>query len=83
MTADRGILAIGADQVGTSSGDGGVGNYSGSSGPRGAGAQRRISMNFDRDAIASTGNGIYERIDTSLLPPLFLAYAQAPKDISA
>ena len=37
-----------------------------------------ISMNFDRDAIASTGNGI----DTSLLPPLFLAYAQAPKDIS-
>ncbi|KAK8789322.1 hypothetical protein WA588_001207 [Blastocystis sp. NMH] len=42
-----------------------------------------ISMNFDRDAIASTGNGIYERIDTSLLPPLFLAYAQAPKDISA
>ena len=42
-----------------------------------------ISMNFDRDAIASTGNGIYERIDPSLLPPLFLAYAQAPKDISA
>lgn len=42
-----------------------------------------ISMNFDRDAIASTGNGIYERIDASLLPPLFLAYAQAPKDISA
>lgn len=41
-----------------------------------------ISMNFDRDAIASTGNGIYERIDTSLLPPLFLAYAQTPKDIS-
>ena len=24
-----------------------------------------ISMNFDRDAIASTGNGIYERIDTA------------------
>jgi len=35
-----------------------------------------IYMDFDRSIIDSLGHGVYERIDSSLLPNLFLAYIQ-------
>ena len=41
-----------------------------------------VLMDFDKELIRKTGNGRYEKIDVSLLPPLFLAYCGVPKDIS-
>lgn len=41
-----------------------------------------IQMNFDQDAIEKTGNGIYNRVDVRLLPPLFMAYSAFPEEIS-
>lgn len=41
-----------------------------------------IQMNFDKDSIEKTGNGIYSRVDVRLLPPLFMAYSAFPEEIS-
>lgn len=35
-----------------------------------------VFMNFDRSIMESLGHGIYERIDTKLLPKFFLAYVE-------
>jgi len=39
-----------------------------------------VYMDFDRDYIAEHGHGRYERLDLSLLPPLYLAYTPEPSD---
>lgn len=41
-----------------------------------------VAMNFDKETIERTGNGVYSHVDVSLLPPLFLAYCAHPEDIS-
>lgn len=41
-----------------------------------------ISMEFDRQTVETTGNGIYTSLDVKLLPPIFLAYCSVPEDIS-
>lgn len=37
-------------------------------------------MDFDRALLESTGAGRYERLDTRLIPPLYLAYVLNPSD---
>ena len=37
-------------------------------------------MDFDRQFVESNGYGKYERLDVSLVPPLFLAYVARPED---
>jgi len=39
-----------------------------------------VYMDFDRKLLESRGYGEYEELDPSLLPPLFLAYLDEPKD---
>ncbi len=41
-----------------------------------------VMMDFDRESIEKTGNGLYTPVDISLLPPMFVAYCTKPKDIS-
>ena len=41
-----------------------------------------VSMNFAREIVENGGNGEYTSLDVALLPPLFLAYAACPRDIS-
>lgn len=41
-----------------------------------------VMMHFTRELVEKSGNGEYSSIDVSLLPPLFLAYAEHPQDIS-
>lgn len=41
-----------------------------------------VLMDFNKEAVEKTGNGVYTRVDVSLLPPLFLAYCMQPEDIS-
>ncbi|OPZ86907.1 MAG: D-glycero-alpha-D-manno-heptose 7-phosphate kinase [bacterium ADurb.Bin429] len=37
-------------------------------------------MDFDRDVMSARGYGLYERLDASLLPPMYLAYVLNPSD---
>lgn len=37
-------------------------------------------MDFDRDTLQKTGNGIYTPMDPQLIPPLHLIYAKNPSD---
>lgn len=37
-----------------------------------------VFMDFDRRVVESMGHGIYERIDSGLLPSLFVAYVSSP-----
>jgi len=37
-------------------------------------------QDFDRDALESTGNGIYTPTDPKLIPPLHLIYEKNPSD---
>ncbi|CAK9265357.1 unnamed protein product [Sphagnum jensenii] len=39
-----------------------------------------VYMDFDRDALESTGNGVYTPMDPGLLPTLYLIYARNPSD---
>lgn len=39
-----------------------------------------VYMDFSPDYMATLGHGRYVRMDTSLLPPLYLAYAPLPSD---
>ena len=41
-----------------------------------------VLMDFNKEAVDRTGNGVYSRVDVALLPPLFLAYCLQPEDIS-
>jgi glucuronokinase len=41
-----------------------------------------VFMDFDKDLIESTGHGRYERIDTNLLPNLYIAYDPKRAEIS-
>lgn len=42
-----------------------------------------MAMDFNRQLMEERGYGVYERIDRSLLPPLFLAYVLDPSDSGA
>ncbi|KAI9493647.1 ribosomal protein S5 domain 2-type protein, partial [Zychaea mexicana] len=39
-----------------------------------------VYMDFDRQFVETHGYGKYEQLDTSLVPPLFLAYVARPED---
>ena len=41
-----------------------------------------VYMDFDRETVESTGHGMYEPLDTSLLPPLFVAYRTDVAELS-
>lgn len=41
-----------------------------------------VYMDFDRELMGATGHGRYERIDPSLLPPLFVAYRTDVAELS-
>ncbi|KAK8791159.1 hypothetical protein WA158_005790 [Blastocystis sp. Blastoise] len=39
-----------------------------------------VYMNFDRELMEKDNHGYYKNLDAKLLPPLFLAYVDQPKD---
>ncbi|KAJ7566385.1 hypothetical protein O6H91_02G100200 [Diphasiastrum complanatum] len=39
-----------------------------------------VYMDFEKDHMQRTGNGIYTPLDPSLLPPLYIIYAENPSD---
>ena len=41
-----------------------------------------VYMDFDRETVERTGHGLYEPLDTSLLPPLFVAYRTDVAELS-
>ncbi|KAK8832684.1 hypothetical protein WA577_004079 [Blastocystis sp. JDR] len=41
-----------------------------------------VRMDFNKEAMEKTGNGLYSHVEVALLPPLFLAYCSQPEDIS-
>lgn len=41
-----------------------------------------VRMDFNKEAVEKTGNGLYSHVEVALLPPLFLAYCSQPEDIS-
>lgn len=39
-----------------------------------------VYMDFEREHMEKHGHGRYEQLDTSIVPPLFLAYVADPED---